>query len=495
MKYPFCCLLGILTYFSAFAQQVPFSDNDKARLDSAFDVAQSVFQLPGFAVGVIKGGHMVYAKGFGRTELTRQGKKVTGTSLFHMASVSKPFVAMAVLQLADAGKIRLDAPLTAYIPYFKMSDDDRYRQVTIRQMLMHTSGFPDVKDYHWNHIPFKARDREIYIRDSISHQKLLFAPGTRFSYSNMAYDVLAEVISLVSKVTFEDYMRKNIFLPCGMQHTTFLKPETYPLLRTNGHILGKNGRIVVSPVYPYNGIHAGSSTLLSNADDMLLWLQMMLNDGKIHGRQIVSKQGIQLMTTIQHKFDEHSGMGLGLFVENQNGNPVISHSGGDIGYTTYIAMFPRNATAVVLMTNLWRYAPVDELSYLAIYIAGHQPLWKLKKPIALVIAPVLHDQGIIKARELYAVLKRDYPDDYDFGEGSLNTLAYSFVYTGQLTDALNALTLNAGLFPKSASCFQHLGEVYLLAGDKSKAINSYQRAIELDGKCETCKQALEKLKK
>jgi CubicO group peptidase (beta-lactamase class C family) len=316
-----------------------------------------------------------------------------------MASISKPFVAMAILQLVDAGKIKLDAPLTYYIPYFKMSDN-RFKQVTIRQMLMHTSGIPDVRDYHWGRSKFDNQSRENYIRDSISKEKLLFTPGEQFSYSDMAYDALAEVITLVSKVKFEEYMKKKIFLPCGMKYTTFLSPETYPTLRTNGHILGKNGRINVSPTYPYNMVHSGSSTLLSNADEMMLWIQMLLKKGWVNGHRIISDSSYKLMTSVQHKFDDHSGIALGLFIDDQDGTSVLSHSGSDVGYTAYMAISPKDSTGIVCISNLWRYAPVDEMAFLGLNIINHQPIWKLKKSIALVIAPTLHDQGLIKAKQL-----------------------------------------------------------------------------------------------
>jgi CubicO group peptidase (beta-lactamase class C family) len=139
---------------------------DIAKLDSTFREAHSVFELPGFAIGIIKGNKIVYKKGFGKTELTDQGKNVTDSSLFHMASISKTFCCYGNLATRRCRKIKLDAPLTDYIPYFKMSDD-RYRQVTIRQMLMHTSAIPDVKDYDrgtfsWNYSINKSIDLQFF---------------------------------------------------------------------------------------------------------------------------------------------------------------------------------------------------------------------------------------------------------------------------------------------------------------------------------------------
>ncbi|NQX54453.1 beta-lactamase family protein [Pedobacter panaciterrae] len=488
MKYLVLMPFLFFYYSCCVAQSTLSQQSEPERLDSLFTVAQSVFHLPGFSIGVIKDGKRIFAKGYGKKELGKQAEVIT-SSVFHMASLSKPFVALAILQLSEAGKLKLDEHLTTYIPYFRMADD-RYKQVTIRQMLSHISGFPDVADYGWKNPKYDLKARERYIKDSISHEMLLSTPGQDFSYSNMAYDVLAEVISIVSGVVFEDYMQIHIFKPCGMTHTTFLGPETNSSLQTSPHYLGDKGRIVPSPVYPYNRVHAGSSTLHSNVEDMLLWLGMLMNGGKLNGHQVISKENLQLMLSTQHKFDTQSGMGLGWFIEMREGKTFISHGGSDVGYSTYMAIIPQEKTAIILMSNFYRFVPVDELAALAMNILHHQPLRRLKTPIALAIAPVINDEGIIKARQLYTKLKKDHQETYNFDESSLITLGYSYYYLGDLQKAIDVLCLNAEIYPKSVWNLQTLGEVYSLAGAKKKAAATFQKALELDPECAPCKLGL-----
>ena len=148
--------------------------------------------LPGFAIGVIRDGKLIYAKGFGVAKLGGN-TPITSRSLFHMASVTKTFVATAVMQLVEKGKIDLDAPVTRYLPYFRL-DDDRYRAITIRQMLSHTSGIPDTVNYNWDKPEYDAGALERFVR-SIADQKLVFAPGEKFGYSNTAYEILGDVIA------------------------------------------------------------------------------------------------------------------------------------------------------------------------------------------------------------------------------------------------------------------------------------------------------------
>ena len=122
------------------------------------------------------------------------------------------------MQLVERGKIDLDAPVAQYLPYFRL-DDDRYREMTIRQMLSHTSGMPDMEESEYDelvaHPEVDEGAAERYVR-GLSHLKLVAAPGERFFYSNIAYNVLGDLIAKVSGQTFEDYMKEHILRPAGM---------------------------------------------------------------------------------------------------------------------------------------------------------------------------------------------------------------------------------------------------------------------------------------
>jgi len=146
--------------------------------------------IPGLTAAVVRGGEIIYAGAFGERRLGR-GQPLTPDHVFHFASVSKPFVATAIVQLAERGQIRLDDLVTEYLPYFELADP-AYRQITIRQMLNHTSGMPDVEDYEWGRPQYDAGAAERYVR-SISSESMLWAPGGGYRYSNMAFDTLGGV--------------------------------------------------------------------------------------------------------------------------------------------------------------------------------------------------------------------------------------------------------------------------------------------------------------
>lgn len=128
----------------------------------------------GMAVGIVYNREPVYAKGFG-VKNKETGAPVDGNTLFHMASISKTYVATAVMQLVERGQINLDEKVTAYLPYFRL-EDPRYQQITIRHLLTHTSGMPDEDDYEWDRPQLDEGALERYVR-SVWNRELLWHPG------------------------------------------------------------------------------------------------------------------------------------------------------------------------------------------------------------------------------------------------------------------------------------------------------------------------------
>ena len=185
----------------------------------------SSYDLPGLAVGIVKDDEIVYAKAFGFADVETK-KPATIRTLYHMASISKPFVATAIMQLVEQDKINLDSPIVTYLPYFKL-DSEYYEKITIKQMLSHISGMPDVNDYEWDNPAYDEGALERYVRSLVS-EKMHSAPGEKFAYSNMAFECLGDVIAKVSGTSFAEYEKKFILDPAGMNESTFLKSQQLP---------------------------------------------------------------------------------------------------------------------------------------------------------------------------------------------------------------------------------------------------------------------------
>jgi CubicO group peptidase (beta-lactamase class C family) len=147
-------------------------------------------------------------------------------------------------------------------------NEERYRAITVQQMLSHVSGMPDEEMYYWDQSEYDEGVLERYVR-SLGYASLLFAPGESFAYSNIAYEVLGDLIAKLSGQSFEAYMRMHLLHPLGMSTSTFFKHEVPPELAMTPHV--SVPQIMLSPVYPYHRAHAPSSTLHSSALEMCHW--------------------------------------------------------------------------------------------------------------------------------------------------------------------------------------------------------------------------------
>src|SRR5213080_4608016 len=356
-------LLGVIT--TAQTPEAAAKIDPLARLSTELEpkVKEEIQQgrVPGFAIGVVRNGKLIFAKGFGVAKLG-VNTPITSKSLFHMASVTKTFVATAVMQLVEKGKIDLDAPLIRYLPYFRLNDE-RYRTITIRQMLSHTSGIPDTVNYNWDKPEYDAGALERFVH-SIADQKLVFPPGEKFAYSNTAYEILGDVIAKVSGESFEDYVQHNILTPLGMKDSTLLVREANPQLLTSPHVV-ENQKTIVSKIFPYNRAHAPSSTLYSSIEDMSRWAIANLNHGELDGQRILKRETIDSMwRPVVDAFNLKEG--ISWFTTEKQGHRLVLHSGGDVGFESLLILAPEDSVAVITMSN---FAAADK-TYLNDFVSG-----------------------------------------------------------------------------------------------------------------------------
>ena len=341
--------------------------------------------LPGVAIGIVKDGEVVYAEGFGEANI-QEGKPVTPASLFNMASVSKIFTATAIMQLVEQGLIDLDAPVTDYLPYFRL-DDPRYTEITVRHLLSHTSGLPffDIE----TEIPWKAKNYENpdneegalerHVR-AMDHVKLIADPGgDEMLYSTIAFDILGDIVAKVSGQSYETYMQENILEPLGMDHSSFLLEDVDPALLATGY-RHEEGSPEATPweFFPYNRQHSPGAGLIANVDDMNIWALAILNGGELNGARIVETKSLdEIWTPISTMgwgglFQDY---GMGWFLAEVGGHRFVWHPGGNTGFVSNIILAPDDDVAVVTMVNSNRNMNDGELNY-AIEL-GTQAMFKV----------------------------------------------------------------------------------------------------------------------
>ena len=342
----------------------------KEKLDDFLNKALVNYDLPGLAAGV-RVGEM---SGSGRDEFVYRSaagykdyidkKPLHPDHIFHMASVTKLFVGTSILQLWERGLLEPDEYLTEYLPWFRMKDE-RYRDITIRQLLSHTSGMPDVKDYRWDAPETDEGALERYVRSpEVKDAHLLWAPTDgRFSYSNIGYEILGVVIAAVSRMPFENYVRKNIFIPLDMKNSTLLTYER-GIYREAGpeenlctpHEKDQENHIVRSKHFPYNRAHGPSSTLTTNILDLEKW-------GKAHLQHLLLKRETYDAAWKKQALVPNNGeiIGLSWFCREQNGFMLYGHEGTDDGFRASFWICPQLDLCISVCSNISG-APVKKIS-------------------------------------------------------------------------------------------------------------------------------------
>jgi len=273
-------------------------------------------------------------------------------TIFRIASMTKPIVGLAVMQLAEAGKLDINDPVEKYLPEFKgqmlvsSKEGDTItlkkspRPITIRDLLTHTSGLPGYPPGMAN--VYRSRDRNLNDTTiAVSQQPLMFEPGTKWSYCNPGIDTLGRIIEVVSNAQFDSYLQLHIFQPLGMVDTTPY-PSADQLKRTALTYAKKDGKLVAStegPLdYPATVKHpVPAGGLFSTGDDLARLYQCLLNKGKLGDVRIIREETLAEMTKnqtadIKTGFIDGSCWGLAFSLVREPKGPSQSLSAGSFGH-------------------------------------------------------------------------------------------------------------------------------------------------------------------
>jgi len=414
------------------------------RLTPYLQKALAAYDLPGLAVGIVQDGRIVYARGFGVESLANP-EPVTIHTVFHMASVSKPFVATAIMQLVEKGHIDLDAPVIRYLPYFRLQGDG-YRRITVRQMLTHTSGMPDVEDYEWSTPVYDEGALERYVC-SLADRQLVHPPGETYRYSNMAFECLGDIIAKVSGLTFADYVQQKILDPCAMTASTFLKPEHLPEGWAAPHL--RTLATFTWAGYPYNRMHGPSSTLHSSALDMCRWAEANLNRGVRSDQRILEGSSYDELWRPQSEGGEYGQVGLSWFISTFEEERLIHHGGGDVGFNTQLMLLPERKTAVIVLCNFIP-APVRSLADAALQAAlGGEPAPLRPPPASLRVLEIFRSDGLAAAvQTLHSFQQTDTPQ-YDFSPQQYFWLMETAIALDRETEATELARFIMAILPES----------------------------------------------
>lgn len=415
--------------------------------------------VAGLAVAVVSGSDVV-ARGFGVRDVTTAAP-VTPETMFHLASVSQPFVATAIGHLAGSSRLDLDAPITGWIPEFTLADG-RASEVTARMLLSHTSGLPDVTEYGW-HEPQLADSALADFAASRSGWRLRTEPGAAYAYSNAGFELLGLVLSRVVGTTFEDAMRAYLLRPIGMPHSTFRRGEVPAHLAAAPHV--GMPLTVAGDAYPYTRRHAPSSTLHSSAVEMASWIRACLDpvaigDGSGHSRELLEALWRPVVAVGEPPWVEQMGLGWGL--GSYRGERTVGHSGADPGFGSRLVIVPDRRVGVVVLANS-NTVPTSAICAAALDV-------------------VLPEPAVDAHPDAVAALSREVtgaPDD-DLDDEEHEKAVWGAIELHRTDLAWPLLRVWTAVRPESAQAWTMTGWAHQVDGDLAAAAAALRRALDLD---------------
>ncbi|HEU5335296.1 MAG TPA: serine hydrolase domain-containing protein [Terriglobales bacterium] len=357
-------LCGLLLFGGASLAQV-------AGLKSFYETGLQRNGIVGSRLVLLRGSDPAFQDSYGYARLaTRQ--PVDDNTAFHWASLTKTFTAIAIMQLRDHGRLKLDDPVIKYIPELAAVHDPwgPVSAITIRQLLSHSAGFrnptwPWSGDQPW--YPFEPT-RWSQIVAMLPYTEVKFTPGSRYSYSNLGYVFLGQVIERLSGDDYEVYVDKNIFKPLRMYHSYFDKAPYSLLKYRSASYQIKEGKLSEMPFDFDTGITVSNGGLNAPLADMVKYLKFLMGEPALDSdyEEVLKRSSLREMFQPVLRCsrapgdplnapDENDSVGLGFFVRQQDGVSLVGHAGEQNGFMSHFYIQPESHRAYIVAYNTAAY--------------------------------------------------------------------------------------------------------------------------------------------
>jgi CubicO group peptidase (beta-lactamase class C family) len=450
-------------------------------------------RIPALQVAVIRHGKIIKTAAYGIANV-ENGVLASKESIFSINSCTKAFTGVAIMQLAEAGKLKVDDPISKYLDDLPQA----WRAITIKQALAHVSGLPNIIDDKENLI---GGGTEASAWATVKTRPMEFKTGERFRYNQTGYVILGKIIDKLSGQPFVKFIEERQFKPAGMFHTQFgdssdVIPHSaggYSYLRNENGVWKNGDRL--SAIYvsfaPYFRTAAG---ILSTSTDIANWL-IALQSGKL----LKDKSSLETLWTSAVLNDGTTGgmsallngSGLGWPVTTRAEHPAAGPIGG---MRSTFFVYPKDDLSVVILTNLQGANPEN----FADEVAGYY-LPDMRESNGFGLSPALKTfraallrQGFEHAPQVFAALQAQNPS-FRLKEDELNVWGYKLLEENQPTQAVAILRLNTVLFSSSSNSYDSLAEILEDIGDRSGAIESYARSLQLNHENSNAAEHLRKL--
>ena len=471
------CFIGLL------GSQVLNAQSKASKIEDLMALYAEYGQFNG-SVLVAEDGEVVYKNGFGKANMEWDIPNESDTK-HRLGSITKQFTAVLILQLVEEGKLKLDDPVSTYLPDYPKASGDK---VNLHQLLTHSSGIPNYTSFpnffnEHSRNPYKS----VEFIGKFQDLDLEFEPGEKFAYSNSGYFLLGVIIEKVTGKSYEENLQERIFDPLNMKDSGFDHHEVILKKRASGY--QKRGDSYSNAPYLDMSIPYAAGSLYSTVEDLYLW------DRALAANKLLSKENKDLMF-VGHISSGNGAYGYGWGTNkmamgaSQDSLVVVGHGGGINGFNTLIDRVPANQDLIVLLNNTGG-TNLGEMSRNIFKILNDQPYDLPQRSLANFLREEITKNGISAGIETFE--KQKGSKDYLLSENEMNSLGYQFLQTGKVQEAIAIFKLNVAEFPKSFNTYDSLGEAYMEAGKKELAIANYQKSIEMNPNNENGKEMLKKL--
>jgi CubicO group peptidase (beta-lactamase class C family) len=459
MKY-FIYLACLLFTFISSAQ------SNKALPD---DVVQSIKKRvdqetnPSIVVGIVDKEGSYY---FNFGEKSSGGSDVNEHTIYEIGSISKVFTATLLAQQVIKGNIKLQDPIAKYLPAYVKVPKRGTTEITLGNLSDHTSALPRLPS---NLAPANpANPYADYTVDQLysflSGYELTRDVGSAYEYSNLAVGLLGHILALQAGVSYESLMTRDIGSPLGMKETKITMDEKMKKNLAIGHDNGVKVENWDLPTF------AGAGAIRSSSYDMLKFLAANLGLKKNSWQS-----SMELAHKVRHDKAGETRVGLGWHISKGKNGDVIWHNGGTGGYRSFAGIVKETGMGVVVLTNSTE--SVDDIGFRL--LNPDATLRNVKPSIAVALRKTIDAKGAEAVKPLFYDLRTNHLSDYEFNEGSVNLLGYSYL-DKNINAALELFKLNVEVYPTSANAYDSYGEALLKNGQQNLAIDSYKKSVELN---------------
>jgi CubicO group peptidase (beta-lactamase class C family) len=341
-----------LTMSPAFLDNLPATltkEEVQRRLTEAVEQSLYSYRIPSISLALVKGDEIVWEHAFGHMNRAKSVPADPET-VYVTGSIFKVVIATALMQLVDEGKLDLDAPVSRYLKNVQIANPfEKEAPLTVRQLLCHRGGIPNGAQI----ASLWARHTPMPLEETVKKRvRVVTKPGSKFEYSNYGFTLNGYLLGAITDTSVDWVLRERLLRPLGMTRTAFEPtPAMLEDLAVPYQNVAEGGVAPVSrvrlDVYPAGDVY-------STAPDMARFLILHLNEGKYHGKQIVSAKSIAEMAKLQFaKKDEKSGQGLGWMIDQSPRRRLLWHNGAVPGFFSYMAIDPGRKVGVALFMNLY----------------------------------------------------------------------------------------------------------------------------------------------